>query len=173
MERLLKAGADVTRVGFNFMFRDGVTPLTLVSSNGSVEVVKLLIQAGADVNKVPERGYFPLMEALYCSASVSQKVKCWQLLIEAGADVNMTTPYCGLALIDASVLGFDEDVELLIQAEADVNKFSESQELLDETALMAATSTGNLKITELLLKAGADVNLPNSDGNTALMWFSF
>ena len=37
------------------------------------------------------------------------------------------------------------------------------------TPLMTAVETGNVQITEMLIKQGADVNLPNKKGNTALM----
>lgn len=38
-----------------------------------------------------------------------------------------------------------------------------------QTALMLAVSHGNLEMVQLLLAAGADINIQDEDGSTALM----
>ena len=161
---LLEAEADV-----NTECLDD-TPLYLALDHGFHEAVDLLIRAGADVNKVCKNGITPLVKvSSVWDQPVNNIVKCLELLIQAGADVNMTTPE-GSALTTASESGFDEGVQLLIQAGADVNKFCPD---IDKTPLMVATANGYPRTAGLLLQAGADVNLVNSDGNTALMVFSF
>ena len=164
IELLLEAGADVNTECLDY------TALHLALDHGFHEAVDLLIRAGADVNKALRKGITPLVAASSVwGHPVNNIVKCLKLLIQAGADVNATTPE-GSALTAASENAFDEGVQLLIQAGDDVNKFCPD---IDKMPLMVATANGYPKTTGLLLQAGADVNLVNSDGNTALMVFSF
>ena len=161
---LLEAGADVNTECLYY------TALHLALDHGFHEALDLLIRAGADVNKVCRNGITPLVKvSSVWDQPVNNIVKCLELLIQPGADVNMTTPE-GSALTTASENAFDEGVQLLIQAGADVNKFCPD---IDKMPLMVATADGYPRTAGLLLRAGADVNLVNSDGNTALMVFSF
>src|SRR5438034_6975999 len=58
---------------------------------------------------------------------------------------------------------------LLIQAGANANT---KTRLGGVTPLQLAATNGNAAIVELLLKAGAEVNAPNSNGTTPLMFAS-
>jgi ankyrin repeat protein len=40
-----------------------------------------------------------------------------------------------------------------------------------DTALMRATQTGDLEVVQVLIQAGAELNIKNNDGNNAL-WFA-
>jgi len=63
---------------------------------------------------------------------------------------------------------YSENIEIvifLIDNKVDLNFLS-----LEGTALMAATVKGNLKIVELLLENGANPDLTNEDGISALMY---
>ena len=79
-------------------------------------------------------------------------------------------------LVEPSVKNFDESVESLLGPVIEVNKLiklvkvgNQATKLSLFSPLLASASRGYLKSTELLLRAGADVNLPNSDGHMALM----
>lgn len=104
-------------------------------------------------------------------------------LIESGADVDVViNKYGGTILYVAVVLGYTEIVKILLDADADVNipdlsgvamggKYSvivdDESEILrllgvgGATPLWWASMYGRTEITKLLLKAKADVNIPD------------
>ena len=66
-----------------------------------------------------------------------------------------------------SVLKGDQDSVLLsIKDGVDVNAFNKD----DQTALMIASNLGNLKMAQLLIEQGAQVNLSSDYGRTALSY---
>jgi ankyrin repeat protein len=88
------------------------------------------------------------------------------LAIETGRpDVNDKDKYGATALIDASLQGQKEIVELLILEGADLN----ARDNQGNTALMNAALRGHIEIVELLITNGADVSLKDKSGNTALI----
>ena len=81
----------------------------------------------------------------------------------------VTSPYQGTALIAAAHRGHVEVVRTLIAAKAPLNHVNN----LGWTALLEAVVLGNgganhTAIVEALVKAGADVNIPDRQGTTAL-----
>jgi ankyrin repeat protein len=86
-----------------------------------------------------------------------------------GADLKSTNRYGGTALIPAAERGHVETVRTLIAAGVDVDHVNN----LGWTALLEAIILGNggerhQRIVELLIKAGADVNLADGKGVTPL-----
>ena len=168
VEMLLRAGADVNKEGYQSPFEDdGVTALCLAAGDGFDEAVKLLIEAGADVNKVPKNGTTPLMEVIqHYEGDASKRTKCIELLIEAGADINIEclddTP-----LYLALEHSFHEAVNLLIRAGVDVNEVRKNGITpLIATSLVCDQPVNNvLKCLELLIQAGADVNMTTPEGS--------
>ena len=61
--------------------------------------------------------------------------------------------------------GDGESMSLLLQAEAKVNQHNKQ----DSTVLILAVCTGRHKYIEMLLKAGAHVNVQDTYGTTALI----
>ena len=80
-------------------------------------------------------------------------------------DVNAKDKYGVTALIDASLKGQKEIVELLILEGADLN----ARDNQGDTALMNAALKGHIEIVELLISNGADVSVKDKSGNTALI----
>ena len=83
----------------------------------------------------------------------------------ARPDVNAKDKYGVTALIDASLKGQKEIVELLILEGADLN----ARDNQGDTALMNAALKGRIEIVELLISNGADVSVKDKSGNTALI----
>jgi ankyrin repeat protein len=91
------------------------------------------------------------------------------MTLEHGADLKSTNRYGGTALIPASERGHVETVRTLIEAGVDVDHVNN----LGWTALLEAIILGNggrqhTQIVQLLVKAGAKVNLADRDGVTPL-----
>lgn len=78
----------------------------------------------------------------------------------------MIRHYGHIALQCAISRGFIDIVDLLLNAEAQVN----GQNMLGHTPLMVASSHGFIDIAHILLDAGADVNMCDSRGDTAFVF---
>ena len=180
---LIKAGANVNAG------KDGWTPLYVASLADQGEVARVLLASGARV--------FPgdtlQNRTLLCSA-----VRHWlrdiaEEALAAGANANvMNAQRSSRSLLaDATICGDEEMARLLIEYGANVNLKNEwgmrplcyanrsnanvIRLLLDNNAdvnlpgvLHAAVSAGEKEIVELFLAHGADVNVKDHRGSTAL-----
>ena len=75
------------------------------------------------------------------------------------------------ALFDATKVGHDKCVDILIKKGADVNK--RSSEKYFDTPLMVAAETGNIDSLKYLTSAGANVNSPGLHRGPALYRSSY
>ena len=141
VEILIKAGADVNKVGHQVM-----SALRFAVKDDNVTCADLLIKAGADVNN--EHHYTPLYYA------VTQKAnRCLDLLLRSGADVHKT----GLTDVTALMLVKDEECcRLILKHHSQINRrdFSGHNAL---TRYMAECDTINKDICSLLFAAGETV----------------
>ena len=178
VRELIKAGANV-----NVRDKNGRTPLFLTVN---ITVARELIKAGADVNVVNIYNRTTLSER----AEQGRK-KNVEFLIENRANLNIGDPPLSIALL----AGHSEIGKLLIIAGADVNKGQPLNDLVDvrriedvkeimklmiergvnldattdgKSALQEAVNRNDLEFAKLLVKYGADVNVRDSDGDTAL-----
>ena len=164
---------------------DGTTALIAAVKQNNGKCVSLLIQARADVNISDKSQNTPLIYAAQ-NADAKSEVQ----LLKAGADVNKQCGYQCTALIWAigkylilrKILpndihkGYDshftqneemavhESVSCLLQAGADVN----TQDSFGNTALLYAAKHGCTKCVNMLIKAGADLNIKNEAREDAL-----
>ena len=184
VELLLEAGADV-----NHSNEEGDTALMSAVGSRQNDVVTLLIKAGANMNAANEMG----STAVYNFAISAGEWECAEILAEAGADLNVMsddkTPLMWAveedretsaeALIkagaDVNKVNHDgcnvlhwaagrskEFYQMFIAAGVDVNaKMSES--CGGETPLMQCLGNCQYDCAELLIKAGADVNITCED----------
>ena len=170
--RLLRAGArpDVSN-------RYGVTPLALAAANGNAAILSLLIAAGADPN-APSAQHEPVLMTAARSGSVDA-VRC---LLDHGADVNAREPWQGeTALMWAAGENHAAIAQLLIRHGADVDAQSPTPEFPRPqagltvlprgrwTPLMYAARQGAVEATRTLAEAGANLDLADPDGTTALV----
>ena len=97
------------------------------------------------------------------------KVKAAELLIKEGADVNATNDFGGTPLLtSARETESPEQMKLLIAAGAKVNaRDSEEESALHKLAWFGYPKQ-NVETARILLEAGADIGLKNSNGKTPL-----
>ncbi|MCG8340757.1 MAG: ankyrin repeat domain-containing protein, partial [Cytophagales bacterium] len=145
VEDALDKGADV-----NLVDSDNQTPLHCAAAGGYAEIVQMLLAQGAPVDAQDSKKQTPL----HCAAAGGY-AEIVQMLLDEGADHtaeddNGKTP---LALTD------DMDVtEKLIDLQDDEGK----------TALMRVIEGGRREEAFALIAKGADVTIPDKEGNTPL-----
>ena len=143
---LLAAGADV-----NAKTRHGSTALLAASlPYGSSAIVAQLLDHGAAVNVADTNGWTPLTRA-----AASGDVVTLRQLIARGADPN--TPATTVSALTAAVwYGNTNNVRQLLESGARVD----AKDGIGFTPLSLAALWDRTEIVKLLLKSGADVNLP-------------
>jgi ankyrin repeat protein len=142
----------------------GQTALLVATRANRIEAAKALIEAGADVNAKDN-----IEDSPYLYAGARGHLEILKMTLAHGADLKSTNRYGGTALIPASERGHVETVRTLIEAGVDVDHVNK----LHWTALLEAIILGDggerhQRIVELLVKAGADVNLADGKGVTPL-----
>jgi ankyrin repeat protein len=173
---LVEAGAHVSAAN-----RLGVTPLMLAAANGSGAVLSLLLDAGASANEASPDG-----ETVLMTAARTGKLPAIERLVNAGADVNATEKWRGeTALMWAAAENHGAAVTALVNSGARVDqqsrtlKFPEVKYNLAThatlpppqggfTALMFAARQGAQDALRALAAAGANLNLQDPDGASAL-----
>ena len=158
---LLKAGADVNTADNN-----GHTPLSRAAECGDQKAIEILLQNGANINAIDSNGNTSLMKA-----TQKRHINCLVYLINQGADVNIGNKHGVTPLIVASGI-CPSVVVLLIDKGANVNVKTSS----GKTPLFYFAASINCQEFEigrvcldLLINAGADVNLADGQSGTALM----
>lgn len=167
-----KVARALVQARSNFEATDsiGATSVMLCARHGSVETLKVLIEAGASLTHALPDG----STALHLCGAVPGKndpfamAEIVRSLCEAGVPLNSKNSVgnCAVHLfIEHRML--QSLRELLFYGGCDVEALSGK----DQTPLMLACMSGDLRYIRLLLNAGADVNTKNSCGNTALFFF--
>jgi uncharacterized protein len=154
IQALLSHGADIDA-------RDeaGRTALLIATHGNRIEVARALIEAGVDVNAKDR-----INDSPYLYAGARGHLEILTMTLAHGVDLRSTNRYGGTALIPAAERGHVDTVRSLIEAGVDVDHVNN----LGWTALLEAIILGNggehhQQIVELLVKAGADVNLADQD----------
>jgi len=143
----------------------GRTPLIVAAFASHEDMVRVLKEGGANIDAMENSAY-----DVVTIAAVANDLKMLDLALELGANSgNVTSPYEGTALIAAAHLGHHQIVARLIEAKAPLDHINN----LQWTALMEAVVLGDggpdhSKTVSLLLKAGADRTIADSQGTTPL-----
>ncbi|HVY66070.1 MAG TPA: ankyrin repeat domain-containing protein [Gammaproteobacteria bacterium] len=174
VRRLIAAGADVSLAN-----EYGATPMGLAAEVADTEILKMLLAAGANADSPNAEGQTALM-----AVARTGNVQAAQLLIERGATVDGRERWGGQsALMWASARRHPQMMDLLIAHGAEVDARSIDRDYqrhvtaegrpknLDSggfTPLLYAARENCLACVDVLLKHGADINLPDPDGVTPL-----
>lgn len=142
---LIAQDADVNTVNKN-----GESALLFASTAGNTDILSALLAAGAQIDHANKRGFTALM-----NASWDNCVAAADLLIMARANLELVATDLGTALSIAIARNHPDVVALLVRAGANLEyRVSPSE----GTGLIVAASWARLKIVELLVQGGADVN---------------
>lgn len=160
IERLIAGGAKPDPLDSNRR-----TPLHVAIFMHQGDAARTLVKHGADPNALEAQRY-----DIVTIAAVGNDVEMLKLALELGGKAqNITSPYDGTALIAAAHLGHAEVVRILIAAKAPLDHVNN----LGWTALIESILLGNggrnhTDTLDALVKAGADVNLADREGNAPL-----
>jgi ankyrin repeat protein len=147
---LLANGADVNQQGLG-----GKTAIVYAALAGAGyrECVETLIAAGADLDLRDDRGHTVLT-----MVAAAENYQMLNLLIQAGAS---TAGLESIQLIQAASLGNLDRVRSLLSGKVNLD--------LDRGAAIGkAAAAGHTEIVELLIQAGANVNLSDRSGFTPI-----
>jgi len=151
VEEALENGADVDATN---NYDD--CPLICAERNGHTEIVQLLLDYGANID-VYTRGD---IKRILQRAVENNHIEIVQLLLSYRAEINASDKYGNTALHTAAIYGHIEIARFLIANGADVN----AKNQWGETPLYEAIKGtyfgggGSVKLAELLLNHGVDIN---------------
>lgn len=188
--QLVEAGADVQQwdiFGQSPLFaiasrRDNTSRISIdpLNETSGTEVMQALLDRGANVNMqlfmrpAKQRGgAFRGSTPLHAAAG-SGDLEAVKMLLAAGADANLNTADNQTALMFATQARGPNGVEImraLHEAGADVNAtalYHHLARIRGGTALHYAVRAGNAAALDELIAYGADVNIKDPDGLTAL-----
>ncbi|GAA1517624.1 ankyrin repeat domain-containing protein [Kribbella lupini] len=140
------------------------TPLLLASLNDRVEVARLLVGLGANPDAQDDR-----QDSAWLVTGVTGSVAMLETLLPARPDLTLRNRFGGVSVIPASERGHVDYVRRVVKTRIDVDHVND----LGWTALLEAVILGKgtepwQQIVRVLLAAGADPSLADSDGVTPL-----
>ena len=150
---LIDAGADLETTS-----RFGNTLVHVAVQNRQIEITRYLVGKGLSVNAVNKNGFTPLH-----NAARHGNVELTNFLLANGADPNASNRFKETPLHHAVVFQGNAAAEPLLQSGAKVDV----QDHKENTPLHIAAAQ-NAEIVGLLLEHGAQANLLNKRGMTAL-----
>lgn len=160
VEKALENGVDV-----NTRDQNGRNLLLLATMNNQIEMSRMLVKKGADVNMQGDN-----LDSPFLLAGANGQTELVKLFLDHGARFDVFNRYYGSALIPACERGHVETVRLLVNTKDypidHINR-------LGWTALLEAVILGDgskkyQEIVQILRDGGANLNIPDKDGVTAL-----
>jgi len=159
IQGLLKQGTNI-----NAQDTQGRTALLATVEGNHLEGAKVLIAAGADVNVQDDKMDSPLL-----LAGAEGTLEILKLILQANPDFSLYNRYGGTPLIPACERGHVEVVKTLLQTDVDIDHVNNlGWTALLETVILSDGGARHQKIVQLLVDAGADVNIGDFLGITPL-----
>ncbi|WHQ43995.1 ankyrin repeat domain-containing protein [Alcaligenes faecalis] len=138
----------------------GQSPLLRATWLNHIDIARQLIRAGADVNQSDS-----IHDSPYLVAGAEGRLEILRMTLENGADLRSVNRYGGTALIPAAEHGYVDVVRLLLAAGVDPNHVNYlGWTALHEAIVLSDGGAEHQEVLRLLIKAGADVNLPDRQG---------
>jgi ankyrin repeat protein len=138
--------------------------LIAAAKANNAPLVAALIRRGGNVNAKDA-----IQDSAFLYAGAEGFNEVLRLTLAAGADVFSTNRYGGTALIPASEHGHVETVQILIAAGVPVNHVNNlGWTAMQEAILLNNGGPRQLEVVRLLLDAGADPDIRDPEGRTAL-----
>lgn len=172
---LIESNADV-----NMIDKNGKSALIYCAKNGNEHLLQTLVDAGARIDITDKDRNTPLIYA-----ALNNNEKLAKYLIEKGADISHVNA-CGTStLMSAASNGSADLVSDVIDAGADVNAVDyqgktaliyavqediKSEEIFSSETYSDSSVEENERLCEKLIIAGADVNVMDNSGKSALMY---
>lgn len=159
---LLSRGANADSVNRAFVFS---------AELGRTETLLVLIDRVGDKGKATAEALRRAAASSFDNTDEDRLIEVSRLLLQRGADINAPDDNGWAALTEAVKSGRGQMVQLFIESGANVNHRCACNGWLSGgyTPLAMAADKNQPEIADLLLKAGADLNLPNHEGATPLM----
>jgi ankyrin repeat protein len=160
IEKLIKEGENP-----NLQDSNSRTPLIVAAYRKHHDAVRALLRLGANPN-ARDLQRFDILTI----GAVNNDLELVKIALEGGTDPRAVAGnYDGTALISAAHLGHVEIVKALIAAKANLDHVNS----MGWTALLMCVVLGNnskehIATVDALVKAGADVDIKDRGGNTAL-----
>ncbi|MFC6981119.1 ankyrin repeat domain-containing protein [Microbulbifer taiwanensis] len=130
----------------------------------SIDAARVLIAAGADVNARDR-----IKDSPYLYAGARGHLEILKMTLAHGADLKSTNRYGGTALIPAAERGHIETVRTLIEAGVEIDHVNNlGWTALLEAIILSDGGPAHQQIVDLLVRAGADVNIADRKGVTPL-----
>lgn len=153
---LISRGADV-----NVADSDGMTPLSIAIWNGHYDLAAVLLDKGADPNRADQYGMAPLYEAVNMNTLPPTIGRPGPKPTDQVSAVDMVR-----VLLEH---GANPNAELKASIRPRHHNNGDGALGAGTTPLMRAAKSGDVAVMRLLLGKGADLNMRQPNGNTALM----
>ncbi|XP_016538365.2 ankyrin repeat and death domain-containing protein 1B isoform X1 [Capsicum annuum] len=156
---LCKYLVEELKVDVNEKDEEGETPVLHAARHGHTATVQYLIEQGADPATPSASG----ATALHHAAG-NGHIEVVKLLLSKGVNVDFQSD-AGTPLMWAAGLGHEDVVEVLLEHRANLHAQTDD----DNCPLISAVAANSLPCVELLVKAGANVNVKAGDATPLLI----
>jgi ankyrin repeat protein len=147
------------------------TAFLMASAQSSMQAISILVEAGADQNAIDSEGKNALINTIYQNRQFMKKGELKEhnllckFLIEVCDNIDYVAPSGMSAFFAASFTRQKELAKLLIEKNVNVNVIHEVGIEGKLSALHIWCKSGDPEMVELVLKAGAKLGIPDSEGN--------